>query len=272
MNRYHTHGVRIDIRAAYTAIAMGSPLVSLAAIAVVWTWRRQGEKLKGAAVTILLTTSVLFVSAYRVHKIMNVWAPLGNGLMNEIYFRSGNAIIEFSLYHGNQGVGGWGFSSPSMRSEPFKPLSHWQSSRDGYCRFMIDLDHGAKDWKDVLSRYKPRFGQRLHRHVENMIFLLWGTSWPDNNPNRFWDNLSNETRWLWAPLVLLTSAGNLYWLRRRRWSLLPVLALVMWFCLFTAGVGVSEGRYRKPFEGLMIANALWILTGEIRSREANLSN
>jgi len=44
---------------------------------------------------------------------------------------------------------------------------------------------------------------------------------------------------------------------------LPVLTIVGWLALCLAPLGVAEGRYRKPFEGLLIANALW-LTAAIR--------
>jgi hypothetical protein len=51
--------------------------------------------------------------------------------------------------------------------------------------------------------------------------------------------------------------------------LLSLLTMAGWFLLCAAPVGVAEGRYRKPFEGLLVANALLLATrGQASGSEA----
>ncbi len=243
----------------------------MAAVCLTWLGCLQDQKAKKIGFAALFIGICLLVSGYRVYKIMNVWAPLGNGKMNEIYFRSGKAAIEFSLQRGDLGVGGWGFGSPSMYSPPFRPLSRWVSSRKDTHHFTIDLQKGNRDWALELEACKLSWCQRLRLQGENIIFLLWGTSWPDNNPDRLWDNLSNQTRWVWAPLVLIVLACNAILLVRKEFSLMPILSLTIWFLLFGLAVSPSEGRYRKPFEGLLVANSLWLVSHRRERRSRSLA-
>ena len=236
-------------------------LAPIAALSLGWLWVSQKDKVRRAAIAILVAMAVLVPAGLRVRSIIGVWAPLGYTKMNQIYMDSGNATVEFALTRNGQSLGSWGFSSPSMHTQPLAPLSEWESQREGTCRFTIDVAKGGRDWDVVLREQQPSVAARIEHQWENVVFLLWGNSWPDNNPAHLWDRLSDASRWIWAPLLLTVAAGNaiVLW-RRRKWNLLPVLTIVGWLVLCFAPLGVAEGRYRKPFEGLLIADALWLTT------------
>ena len=68
-------------------------------------------------------------------------------------------------------------------------------------------------------------------------------------------------RWLWAPLTLLLfAASTLYWRRLRGARLLAVLLLTWIFVQGLLPIAVNEGRYRKPAEGLLLAQAALLLS------------
>ena len=245
----------------WIAVLMTKPsLVPLAAIAIAWLWMTQQDRKRRAVIAILMTMAVLIPAGLRVKSIIGVWAPLGYSKLNQIYMDSGNAVIEFDLMRNGQKLGNWAFSSPSMHTQPLAPLSQWESQREGTCRFAIDIANGRRDWEVILEEQQPSFGARIEHQWENFLFLLWGTSWPDNNSSHLWGRLSNASRWIWAPLLSMVAIGNgvLFW-RLKKSNLLPLLTLLGWFILCSAPLGVGEGRYRKPFEGLLIANALWLV-------------
>jgi hypothetical protein len=234
-------------------------LVPVAVVAMAWLWINQAGKGRRAVIAILIAMAVLIPAGFRVQTIIGAWAPLGYGKLNQIYLDSGNESMELTMTRNGQKLGPWFFTSPSMHTTPFAPFSQWESERYGTCRFNVDLDNGRGDWETVLKQQQPSFPARLEHQWENVIFLLWGTSWPDNNPAHLWERLANLSKWLWAPLLLIVWTGNgiRLW-RTRKWNLLPALTISGWLFLCGTPLGVAEGRYRKPFEGLLLANALWL--------------
>ena len=241
-------------------------LVPIAVIAVAWLWLSQKDRGRRAVIAILMTMTVLIPAGLRVQIILGVWAPLGYSKLNQIYMDSGNASIEVRFTRHNQELGMCRFISPSMNTQPLAPFSEWESQRDGTCRFSIDVANGSRDWDAALQEQEPSFAARIEHQWENVIFLLWGTSWPDNNPDYLWGRAANACRWIWAPLLVIVFIGNGITLWRfRKWNLLPVLTMLGWLFLCGAPMGVGEGRYRKPFEGLLIANALWLAAAKHES-------
>jgi hypothetical protein len=240
-------------------ISTKQSLVPVAVIAMAWLWINQAGKARKAVVATLIIIAALIPAGLRVWSIIGVWAPLGYGKLNQIYMDSGNESMEIMMTRDGQQLGPWFFTSPSMRTSPLAPLSLWESRRQGVCRFNIDLDNGSRDWDMVMELQKPSLRERLEHQWENVIFLLWGSSWPDSNRDHFWERVANPSRWIWAPLLLIVLTGNGIWLwRSKKWNLMPVLTISGWLFLCGTPLGVAEGRYRKPFEGLLIANALWL--------------
>ena len=206
---------------------------------------------------------LLFPAAYLTYRVLNIPSPFGFPEMNRIYFESGKKAVK-AHYTKNSGANKWNyiFQSPSIETEPFYPFSKWISTRSKSAdlEISVDLDKGLEDWLRESQKNKGDLSLRLRMLSENAIMILFGRSWPDETSRKFLFVPHDWMRFLWAPLAVLVLAGNLWVLgKRRKMELLPTLVtvtLVFFFCLPAA---VGEGRYRKPLEGLLVANALWLV-------------
>src|SRR5690606_16567667 len=92
---------------------------------------------------------------------------------------------------------------------------------------------------------------------ENLIFLFFGSSWPDNNEDQIVDLINVHMRWIWAPafLVAIIWCFRMRKRLRHQW-LLPSLILAWFIVQGLLPISFNEGRYRKPFEGLIIAQLI----------------
>jgi hypothetical protein len=204
---------------------------------------------------------------YRAYKILGIWAPFGYPLHNRIYMASGAETLDIQVFKENRLFKNYRFTSASTQVEPFQPLWNWRSSRTGICQIQVHLDNGARDWEAALKQSRAPLGRRLRMQLENAVFTLWGPSWPDMDRRRFWEWLTYHSRWIWALLlggVILMNAA--VFRKERRIPLLPLLTVVGWLMILLQPVAPAEGRYRKPFEGLLIGNALWLAAGRGPSR------
>jgi hypothetical protein len=197
---------------------------------------------------------------YRAYQKLGVWAPFGYPMHNRIYMVSGAETLKIEFPRPNTpSLEYYLFTSVSAQVEPFTPLNHWRSSRHGICTIVIQLENGARDWQTAYQANKGSWKHRLRMQFENVLFVLWGPSWPDWDVHRFWDRLSYRFRWMWAPLLLGVVVWDLLRLRsQRKIAMVPLITLVAWLMLLLQPVAPAEGRYRKPFEGLLIANVLWL--------------
>ena len=89
---------------------------------------------------------------------------------------------------------------------------------------------------------------------------MLGPSWPDSDPRSRVAQIANGMRWIWAPLfllvVILAVARPHATLKR---PLLPALIVTWFFFQASSLLAVNEGRYRKPLEGLLVAQVLALL-------------
>jgi hypothetical protein len=155
---------------------------------------------------------------------------------------------------------GYGFTTPAMDRTPFEPLSDWTPSRRGTVFVDVDLDAGARDWRAALAATAVHGQERLRLRLENLIDVLCGDSWPDNNRAYLMGAVQIEFRWVWAPLFLLVIAWSAWrWRATLQRPLLPVLITAWFLVQAISPLSVNEGRYRKPFEGLLIAQLLVLM-------------
>ena len=232
--------------------------IPLAAVAALWVWLRHPLKLRTALCSVLMIAAVLAPLSCRNYFYLKLWAPQGNSWLNKIYAESGAREIQLHLTR-DGAVWLYGFGSPSIDSRPLAPFSDWTSKRTGVVEVFVDLNNGEKDWKSSFEKTAKHGDERWRLHLENLVFLFFGNSWPDNNPAYFMGWLANLSRWIWAPFFILILALAM---RRARevWAR-PLLPLVIATGLFFQGwmlLVPNEGRYRKPYEGLLIAQALVI--------------
>ncbi|HEY6527156.1 MAG TPA: glycosyltransferase family 39 protein [Cellvibrionaceae bacterium] len=226
--------------------------IPMAAVAGIWVWTEQGQKVRKAVVSLLILGLILGPLTYRAYRIVHVFAPSGMALMNQVYARSGKKWIEMT-YDREGAVWGYGFGSPATGSKPFAPFSDWTTQREGPVTAFVDLDEGTRDWDALFEREAMTWGKYSWILKENIIFLLQSESWPDSNTERLIGLINNITRWIWPPLLIIAIIWTALVARRMKGAwLFPSMIIAWFFVQAVLPISVNEGRYRKPFEGLIV--------------------
>lgn len=242
--------------------------IPLAGVSALLVWLYHPQKLRSALWSAVMVTAVLAPLAYRNHHLFYLWAPHGNGWLNKIYAESGAREIKLHLFR-NGAQWEYGFGSPSIDARPFEPLSDWTSQRAGTVDVTVDFTQGTKDWKTALDASAKHGIERWHLHVENLIYLFFANSWPDNNPDYLTGRLANLSRWLWAPaFLLMVVASAIHWREVLARPYLPLLIAVWLFFQGWMLLVPNEGRYRKPLEGLLIVQMLVLIDSKRRRSAA----
>lgn len=240
--------------------------IPLAGVACALVWFQHPQKLRTALYSILILATTLTPLAIRNHHFLYLWAPHGNGWLTRIYAESGKREI---LLHLQREGARWeyGFTSPMMDERLFAPLSEWKSSRTGTVNVSVDLKHGSQDWAASLKQNAQTNERRWQLRAENIAYLFQGNSWPDNNREYFMGRLANLSRWLWFPLFLVITVLSAWqWRACLEKPLLPLLIATWFFFQAWLLVSVNEGRYRKPVEGLLIAQACILAEAYCRNK------
>lgn len=244
----------------------------LAAVAMAWLWVAQQGKLPRAAASAALLLAILGPLAGRSWTLARLISPHGIGQMVHLYHVSGARSIEIDFFR-RGGTEHWryGFTSPAADEAPLAPLSDWRSRREGTLRLSVDLDAGARGWEAAAAGLAPLDAARLAWLTgDNLIRLFFGGSWPDTDRDRVIGNINYASRWLWAPLSLACLVGTLACWRRQRERLLPALMLTWFIVQGLVPLVPNEGRYRKPFEGLLLAQCL-LLAATCRGRRVQIT-
>ena len=216
-------------------------------------WWRSGQRLNTAVIAVLATGVVAVPAGMHAMPRLGFFAPLGNLYLAEVYSYSGQREIRLDA----AGLGTWGFGSPSFYNPTFYPFSNWTTNRTGIVHVQIDVARGRDSWAEETERAaNERTFPWSAQYGENLLYLLFGQSWPDNDPASWASLLTVWTRWLWPPLMLAVAWGAV---RRRfvgREWLLPACALGMVGLLAVQWAGIIEGRYRKPIDPVLVAAAI----------------
>jgi hypothetical protein len=230
----------------------------LGLVAMAWLWFEQGDKLRKAAGSMALVLLVMLPLAGRSWSLARLVSPHGIGQMVQLYHRAGTqgVTVDFTRSGGTERWS-YNFTSPAVLQPPFEPLSDWRSRREWSAHFSIDLDAGSRDWKAAAATLPPwTLSRAAWLTGENLVLLFFGHSWPDTNLERAIGRANHLSRWLWAPLTVVCLAWTILWRRRQRERLLPALMLTWFVVQGLFPLAVNEGRYRKPFEGLLLAQCL----------------
>jgi len=229
-------------------IALPLALVCLGSVWIMQPHERFAKALIGVIAFVLLAAP----SGMHARMQLGFFAPLGNVYPVEIYTLSGTHNIELDL-----GAGGhWAYGSPSFYNPTFYPFSDWTTDRQGTVKVKIDLTRGREGWlaeRARAARESTFSGWR--RLKENLLYLLFAQSWPDNNLGDLSGQLTVWSRWLWPVVMLYVAWGAIRRGYRGREWLLPVCALGMLAFLALQTTGIIEGRYRKPIDPILVAAA-----------------
>jgi 4-amino-4-deoxy-L-arabinose transferase-like glycosyltransferase len=236
--------------------------IPLGGLAGLWVWARGPHKGRKVAASLAIVFAMTVPLAIRNYNMINLWSPLGTGWPNQIYAVSGAHDIHLDLTR-DGGTAYYQFGSPSMYALQLAPLSSWQTKRHGTVKVTADLRKGALDWETAYRNNEVHGRENLRLRLENVILVMLGESWPDNNRDCTFVSVALTIRWIWAPLFVLVLALSAAQYRRTlRRPLLPVM-IATWFVFqATLLLVLNEGRYRKPLEGLLVAQLLVLLDTE----------
>jgi hypothetical protein len=235
----------------WAGAAFTRPLAApLALLSLSSLWLTSPQKPRRALIGVLALAALAVPAAWHSRAVLGFMAPLGNFYLNEIYAASGNSVITVDA----GAAGSYWFSSPSFHYRPFYPFSNWMSARSGNFAFHVDPRRGRADWQhERLRALAQRSFGRARQRGEDLVFLLFGQSWPDCDLNALSGAWSVWGRWLWLPLLCAAVWG----VARRRphgWEwLLPACGLGAFLLLALQSEGVMEGRFRKPVEPILLA-------------------
>ena len=225
--------------------------MALLCLGLLWITQRQ-RPAKAVAAALIFALFAL-PAGWHARSTLGFFAPLGNFYLSQIYSVSGNRNISIDAGP----LGGWGFGTPSFYNPTFYPFSAWTTARQGTASIVIDVTRGRASWIAEKKRIEAlRSFPWSRQYQENLVYLLFGQSWPDNDPNAISGLATVWTRWLWPPLMLVVAWGALG-RRYRGWQwLLPLCALGMLLSLAVQRDGIIEGRYRKPIDPVLVAAAI----------------
>jgi hypothetical protein len=235
------------LAASFTRIVVGP----IACLSLAWLWSRQPHRLRDALLALCMGAALLIPAGLHSRMALGYFAPLGNLYLNEIYQAGLRKNIQIDF--GSHGV--YGFGSPSYYNPTFYPFSDWTTARTGTYAIVVDTRNGRADWIRDLAQARAQSTpqQRWLDVGENLCYLFFGQSWPDDDRSTWLGTLAVWWRWLFVPTVLWTLVALV---RRRfygRGLLLPACALLSLLLLAVQREGIIEGRYRKPIEPLFLA-------------------
>jgi SAM-dependent methyltransferase len=255
------------------ALFTRSIALPMAALCLGMLWITQRQRVAKAGIALAAFGLMALPAGLHVRSTLGFFAPLGNLYLSQIYSASGKHDISIDA-----GVlGGWGFGTPSFYNPTFYPFSDWTTDRRGTAAIRIDVARGRASWLEQKQRVTAeRTFPWWRQYQENLLYLLFGQSWPDNDPNALSGLATVWTRWLWPPLMLLVAWGVVRrGFRGREW-LLPACALGMLLSLAVQRDGIIEGRYRKPIDPVLLAAAIVLCcrprTGHAASPEPPMSS
>jgi hypothetical protein len=234
------------LAASFTRIVV----LPIALLCLAWLWMLQARKLRALLLAVCMSAAIAIPAGLHGRIALHYFAPLGNLYLNEIYHAGLRKNIQISF--GPQGT--FGFGSPSYYNPTFYPFSDWSTARQGTYEFSVDTSHGRADWIRELERARAQPGaQRWRDFAENLCFLFFGVSWPDDDLSTLLGTMTVWSRWLFLPAVLWTAVAAAQGRFRGCEWLLPLCALLSLSLLVVQREGIMEGRYRKPLEPIFLA-------------------
>ncbi|MGA2903418.1 MAG: glycosyltransferase family 39 protein [Candidatus Korobacteraceae bacterium] len=257
----------------WTLVSLTKPtVIPLAGVCFLWSWWKRSTPLRDIAAGAVLAIIMLIPQAIRSKIELGFVAPFGNPWLTRIELRSGARMIYFHFYvpaderrYFNPRIKDFdlAFGSPSCFVRPLEPVSHWAMRRawgNSKASVIINGAHGERDWKAAYEWFNHDPEEWLAQWRENIILFFFAPSWPETAMGEWDGHLEYRGRWVWAPLILFVLVCNAREFARRRFDLIPVAATLFTLFMALQNVVITEGRYRKPVEPLLLLNLVWVLS------------
>jgi hypothetical protein len=234
------------LAASFTRIVV----LPIALLCLAWLWTLQAHKLRALLLAVCMSAAITIPAGLHGRYALNYFAPVGNLYLTEIYHAGLRKNIQIDF--GPKGI--YGFGSPSYYNPTFYPFSDWTTSRWGTYAITVDSGHGRADWiRDLESARAQPGAQRWRDYAENLCYLFFGMSWPDDDRSTLIGTMTIWSRWLFLPAVLWMIVAAKQWRFRGREWLLPLGTLLCLSLMLIQREGIMEGRYRKPLEPVVLA-------------------
>jgi Dolichyl-phosphate-mannose-protein mannosyltransferase len=252
--RKRTLGAYVGASALWTAtVFTRSVVLPMALFCLGLLWLQSKPRPTKAVISILIFCLAAVPAGMHGLGRLNFFAPFGNLYLAEAYSYSGKRDYAIEV----TGQGSWVFGSPAFYNPSLYPFSNWLTDRTGTARIRIDLAHGRDDWIAETNRVaRERTFPWVTQYKEHIIYLLLGQQWPANDPASSVAWLATWLRWLWPPLMAFVAWGVIRH-RYLGWQwLLPLSALGTLVLLAIEPMAIMEGRYRVPFDPILLASAM----------------
>lgn len=257
---------------SWTIACLTKPtVIPLAGVCFLCVWWKKSTSLRQIALGTALAFVLLLPQAVRSKIELGFFAPFGNPWLTRIQLRCGTRSIAFHFL-ARRGARGrlqptvedsdFVFGSPSAFMRPLEPLSHWAIRRawgNSKTEFTVDAAHGEQDWKNTYDSFNHDRREWLAQWRENIVLFFFAPSWPESGASEWDGYLDYCSRWIWAPLILFIFALNIRDFARRRFNLIPVAVTLFTLFMALQNMVLTEGRYRKPVEPLLLLNLVWII-------------
>jgi hypothetical protein len=256
----------------WTLASLTKPtVVPLAVVCVLWSWWKKSTPLRDIAAAAGLAIVMLIPQGVRSKVELGFVAPFGNPWLTRIILRSGARFTYFHYYAPSHSPGylkptipdiAMSFGSPSAFLRPLEPVSSWAMRRafgNSSAYVTIDGSYGERDWKTAYEGFNRDRNEWLAQWRENIILFFFAPSWPETAASEWDGHLEYRARWMWAPLILFVFVWNAREFVHRRFDLIPVAVTLFTLVMMLQNAVLSEGRYRKPVEPVLLLNLVWVL-------------
>lgn len=215
-----------------------------------------------------ITAGGLWIAAQHSLRIFEYATPFGDNTWTPIGFLAGTKEYKVSFFKPKNWTYTYVYSSPSLYISPFDPFYEWKTSRKGTYAFTTNIETHGKDLKELFWKLVKQNKAILPTLIkENLIFLTFGHSWPEAGKGNWIGKTCLQERWIWAPLMLITTIWSLRLMyRRRKLYLVPVITVFSLAVLYSLQLVVMEGRYRKPIEPLLFLTLFWLIDARRKRR------
>ncbi len=217
----------------------------------------------------------IFIPLVYFHFMIGTWNPLGelrfnqiSGIMGPRYvgwfpqYNYKNVQIYLSRHPGGTYMGPMAGGDDDQH--PIAPLGSYTCFYSELQRDMhIDL---ARSWTWRVLKENIEWHNALNAWSRNVIMGLFddfnvvGKTWWEKKTHR-------AIAFIWTPLLCVIVFYNLRVMRQtKQYYFTPCLCMILWFMFLLFPTGFTHGRYRKPFEGQLIGNGLWLVEYARRRR------